>query len=176
MIIRDTEPERDAAACAEIYAWYVTDTIVSFEYEPPSVAEMARRMRAAHAWLVAEEADVIAGYAYTSPHRERAGYRWAADIAVYVRVDRQRSGLGRALYSNLVERARQSGFRTLCAGVTQPNQASNGLHEAMGFDEVGTYRRIGWKEGTWHDVRWYQLQLWPGDASPPDQEERLATA
>jgi phosphinothricin acetyltransferase len=165
-MIRQADPDLDGAACASIYAPYVTDSVASFEAEPPSAEEMSRRIRDAHCWLVADEAGVV-GYAYGSRHRERAAYRWAADVAIYLDPAQRRQGLGRALYVELIARLRDAGFWTLCAGIALPNAASEGLHQAMGFEPVGTYRRIGWKAGAWHDVRWWQLDLRPGDGSQP---------
>jgi carbonic anhydrase len=91
---------------------------------------------------------------------------------VYIDTAHQRGGLGRALYGELFERLRAAGLWTLCAGVTQPNPASNGLHEALGFEPIGTYRRIGWKKGAWHDVRWFQLDLRPGTTLLPSDPGR----
>jgi L-amino acid N-acyltransferase YncA len=167
MLIRDADPERDASACAGIYGPYVSDSVVSFEERPPAVEEMAGRIGAAYAWVLAEHEGVTLGYAYGSPHRERAAYRWAADVAIYIDANHHRSGIGRALYAGLFEQLRALGLWTLCAGITQPNEASNGLHRAVGFAPVGTYRRIGWKAGAWHDVQWWQLDLRPGDPGPP---------
>ncbi|MFI4992771.1 MAG: GNAT family N-acetyltransferase [Solirubrobacterales bacterium] len=169
MIIRDADPQLDAAACAAIYGPYVSGSVISFEALPPGVDEMADRIGAAYAWVVAEQEGVMVGYAYGASHRERAAYRWAADVAVYVDADHHRSGIGRALYTALFEQLGAIGLWTLCAGITQPNDASNGLHYAMGFVPVGTYRRIGWKAGTWHDVQWWQLNLRPNEAGPPDE-------
>jgi L-amino acid N-acyltransferase YncA len=166
-IVRDADPQRDAAACAAIYGPYVSDSVVSFELRPPTVKETVDRIRAAHAWVVAEREGVTVGYAYASPHRERAAYRWAADVAVYIDPGQHRSGVGRALYTRLFDQLRALGLWTLCAGITQPNEASNGLHRALGFHPVGTYRRIGWKAGAWHDVQWWQLDLRPGEPGPP---------
>jgi L-amino acid N-acyltransferase YncA len=166
--IRDADPQIDAAACAAIYSPYVLDTVISFEEVPPTPAQFADRIRAAQVWLVAESEGVVVGFAYGSRHRERAAYRWAADVAVYLDAAHQGRGVGRALYRQLIERLRAAGLWTLCAGVAQPNPASNGLHEAFGFEPVGTYRRIGWKNGAWHDVRWFQLDLRPGDQTAPD--------
>jgi phosphinothricin acetyltransferase len=165
--VRDAEAPRDAAACAEIYAPCVTGSVATFEEDPPSAGEMATRIASAHAWLVAVQDGEVVGYAYGSSHRARASYRWAADVAVYVRAERRGVGVGRALYGPLVERLRDAGLWTLCAGITQPNEASNRLHAAMGFTPIGTYRRIGWKAGAWHDVGWWQLDLRPGEAGPP---------
>jgi phosphinothricin acetyltransferase len=169
MLIRDADAQRDAAACAAIYAPYVSNSVASFEAAPPGAREMSERIAAAHAWLVAERKEEIAGYAYASPHRERAAYRWAADVAVYVAAEHHRGGIGRMLYTQLFERLRAIGLWTLCAGITMPNDASNGLHRAMGFVPVGTYRRIGWKAGAWHDVLWLQLDLRPGEPGPPQE-------
>lgn len=167
MIIRDADPDRDAAACAAIYAPYVSESVVSFEERPPTTAEMTARMLGAHAWLLAEDEGVPVGYAYGSPHAERAAYRWTADAAVYIDANHHRSGIGRALYARLFEQLRASGLWMVCAGITQPNDASNGLHRAMGFVPVGIYRRVGWKAGAWHDVAWSQLDLRPGEPGPP---------
>jgi L-amino acid N-acyltransferase YncA len=162
--IRDAA-SADAAGCAAVYAPYVTDSCVSFEYEAPSAAEMARRIEASRAWVVAERGGAVVGYAYASPHRARAAYDWAADVAIYIDADAHGGGLGRRLYEELFARLERLGLRRLCAGVAQPNPASDGLHRALGFEEVGVYRRIGWKAGRWHDTRWWQLDL-GGDAPP----------
>jgi len=165
--IRDADPARDAAACAAIYAPYITDGVASFEARPPDAEEIARRMRAAHVWLVAELGEQVIGYAYGSRHAERAAYRWAADVAVYLDARHHRAGVGRALYGVLLPRLRDLGYWRAYGGVTVPNAASDGLHRATGFTEVGVYRRIGYKHGAWHDVRWWQLDLRPGEDGPP---------
>jgi len=167
MLVRDADPERDAAACSALYAPYVLGSVASFEADPPAPDAMAARMAASHAWLVAEQDGTALGYACGSPHRERAAYRWAADVAIYVDAEHQRAGIGRALYTRLLARLRDAGLWTACAGITLPNDASEALHRALGFAEVGTYRRIGWKAGAWHDVRWFQLDLRPGDRGAP---------
>jgi phosphinothricin acetyltransferase len=168
--IRDASA-RDAEACAAIYAPYVTDTAISFETEPPSPAEMAERIAAAqatHAWLVLEDDGAVVGYAYGGRHRARAAYRWACDVSVYLERGRRRTGGGRALYQTLFARLAERGFRTAIAGMTLPNDASVGLHRAMGFEPVGTYRRIGWKHGAWHDVAWAQRAIATADDPPAE--------
>jgi L-amino acid N-acyltransferase YncA len=168
-VVREALPERDAAACLAIYAPYVSDTAISFEEEVPSVAEFAERIRgtlATHPWLVLEDSGALVGFAYASRHRIRAAYRWAADVTVYVASSHHRLGVGRRLYSELLERLRDRGFRVACAGITLPNEASVGLHVAMGFRPVGVYRGIGWKISAWHDVGWWQLDLAPPEPPP----------
>jgi len=151
----------DAAAIAAIYAPYVTGTVVSFEAEPPDAAEMARRMVALPLlpWLVAERDGRVAGYAYASAHRARAAYRWGADVSVYLDEPERGRGTGRALYARLLDTLRELGYTGAYGGITLPNPASVGLHEAMGFTLVGIYRRVGFKLGHWHDVGWWQLPL-----------------
>lgn len=166
--IRDATPA-DAARCREIYAPYVLETTVSFEAEPPTVAEMARRIADAvrdHAWLVLEDDGEVVGYAYGGPFMARAAYRWACTVSVYLEPGRRRTGAGRALYEALLARLTERGFRVATAGIALPNPASEGLHRALGFEPVGTYRRVGWKFGAWHDVAWSQRFLTPDDGPP----------
>ena len=174
-MLRRAHPDRDAAACASIYAPYVVESAVSFEEAAPTVPDFAARIarvQATHPWLVAEEDDGrVVGYAYASPHRKRAAYRWACDVAVYVDRAHQRRGVGRALYDALFEWLRRQGFHVAVAGITLPNEASVGLHTALGCEPVGTYRRIGWKSGAWRDVGWWQLRLLRAEddgTSPPE--------
>jgi L-amino acid N-acyltransferase YncA len=128
--VRDALPS-DALRCAQIYAPYVRDTAISFETDPPSEGEMARRIGAAqhdHAWLVLEQAGTVTGYAYGGPFMSRAAYRWSATVSVYLDGARRRSGGGRALYEALFERLADRGIRTVLAGIALPNEASEGLH------------------------------------------------
>jgi phosphinothricin acetyltransferase len=158
----------DAPACAAIYAPYVRDTAISFETDPPSEEQMAGRIAAARAWVVLDEDARIAGYAYAGPYKERAAYRWACEVSVYLERGGERRGGGRALYEALLDELAARGFRVAVAGMTLPNPASEGFHRAMGFQPVGTYRRIGYKHGAWHDVAWTQKLLAEGDEPPAE--------
>jgi phosphinothricin acetyltransferase len=152
----------DAEACAAIYAPYVTETAITFETDPPSTAEMAKRISAAshsHAWVVIEDDGRVVGYAYGAPFNPRAAYRWSCEVSVYVELHRRRTGAGRMLYEALFDRLTKRGFRMTVAGMTLPNDASVGLHRAMGFEPVGVYKRIGYKHAAWHDVAWTQRPL-----------------
>ena len=152
----------DARAVAAIYAPYVTAASTSFEYAPPDAAEMAARIASTLAftpYLVLESGGEVLGFAYASKHRERAAYQWSVDVSVYVHDRAHRRGVGRALYESLFALLRLQGFYTAHAGITLPNPASVGLHEALGFRLVGVYRAVGFKRGAWHDVGWWQLPL-----------------
>jgi phosphinothricin acetyltransferase len=144
----------------------VTESSISFETEPPSAAEMAQRIRAAHIWLVAERDGEVVGYAYGGQHRSRAAYNWTVEVSAYVDRSAHRTGVGRLLYSELFDQLKARGFRLLVAGITLPNDASVAIHEALGFEPVGVYRNIGYKAGQWWDVGWWQLDMGePGE--PP---------
>lgn len=161
MLIRAARVE-DAAAIAAIYAPYVLETTISFEEVPPGVEEMAGRIASItehYPYCVAEVEGAVIGYAYASQHRTRAAYRTSVDVAVYTVRGGQRRGVGRALYSALLPAAAERGYHAAFAGIALPNEASIGLHRAMGFNPVGIYREVGRKFGQWHDVSWWQRLL-----------------
>jgi L-amino acid N-acyltransferase YncA len=167
MRIRDAVPQ-DAAACARVYEPYVRDTAVSFETEAPTAEQMAERIVAAqraHAWLVAEDEGRVVGYAYAGPFRTREAYRFSCEVSVYLEPGRRRTGTGRALCEALLDRLTALGYRTALGGTTLPNPASEGLLRALGFEPVGVFRHVGWKNDAWHDVAWLQLDL-GGDGRP----------
>jgi len=161
--------EQDANQIAAIYAPFCEQTAVSFENTAPRPEVMAQRIRSLTAqfpWLVLEDSGRIAGYAYASPHRERAAYGWSVDVTVYIAAESRRKGVGRALYTALLPVLALQGYYKAFAGVTLPNPASVGLHEAVGFVPVGVYRGVGYKLGAWHDVAWYQRALQPEQPAP----------
>jgi L-amino acid N-acyltransferase YncA len=151
----------DAAAILAIYAPAVIASVISFEEELPSLDELTARMsaRPAMPWLVAELDGEVAGYAYASPHRQRAAYRWSADCSVYIAPAYHRQGLGRLLYEHLFATMKELGYITMYAGIALPNDSSVGLHERLGFTRVGVYRNVGFKQGRWLDVGWWTLPL-----------------
>jgi L-amino acid N-acyltransferase YncA len=169
-LVRLADPA-DGAACAAIYAPYVLETAITFELEPPSGEQMAARIERSlesHAWLVLERDGHVLGYAYGGRFAQRPAYRWACEVSVYVDREQRGRGLGRALYEVLLPRLAERGYRTALAGMTLPNDASDALHRSLGFEQVGVYRRIGFKLGAWHDVAWSQRAL--GEQHDPPAE------
>jgi len=160
----------DAAPIAAIYAPSITHGATSFELEPPTATAMAERVAGVLAfapWLVGlDAAGRVIGYAYASPHHERAAYRWSVNVAIYIDAAHHRRGVGRRLYASLFTLLRMQGFYLAHAGITLPNASSVGLHEALGFRPVGIYRNVGWKLGAWRDVGWWQLELQERPAIP----------
>lgn len=160
----------DAAACAAIYAPYVTQTAITFETEVPSVEDFAKRIAsyaASHAWLVYERDGEVLGYAYGHAFAERAAYAWSCETSIYVGVEARGTGAGRALYRELLHVLADRGYRRAYAGVTQPNEASMAIHAAFGFEQVALFSRVGWKHGEWRDVAWLQRDLGSVAADAP---------
>ena len=160
----------DARAIRDIYAPVVRDTSISFELTEPTVEEMARRIAGVATrvpWLVAERGGAVAGYAYATVFRRREAYRWSMETSVYVHANHRRSGVGRALMLALIDVCRALRYRVLVAGATLPNDASERLHEALGFMPVGTFPGVGRKFDAWHGVGFWTLDL--GGADPPEE-------
>lgn len=154
---------------AEIYDAAVLGSMATFEIDPPGPHEMERRMAEVlqrTPWLVAEDDDQIVGYCCASPHQGRPGYRWSVNISAYVRDRFRGRGIGTALYGALISMLRRQGFVNAYAGIALPNEASVALHEGLGMERVGVYRRVGWKAGAWHDVAWYALRLGEPEIGP----------
>jgi phosphinothricin acetyltransferase len=162
--------EPDAETIAAIYAPYVRETAISFELEPPAPEEMRQRVRAVlgHApWLVCESDGEVVGYAYAGRFHARAAYQWSVEVTVYVDREHHRRGIGRALYTALLEALRAQGFRTAVGVIALPNPGSVGLHERLGFRPAGVLHAVGCKHGRWHDVGWWALALGEYPARPP---------
>lgn len=152
----------DAAAIAEIYNGYVEKTVISFETEPVPVAEMAQRVAdrlSRYDWLVAERQGRLIGYAYYGQFRTRAAYDHVVESTVYIAGDALGLGLGRRLYAELIQSARDKGFREIIGVIALPNDASEQLHERMGFVRVGHLPRVGYKFGRYIDVSFWQWSL-----------------
>jgi phosphinothricin acetyltransferase len=168
--IRFARPS-DAAGILAIYAPYCETSPISFEILAPTAEQMAERIRAILAqypWLVCEIDGAIAGYVYATKIRERAAYRWAVEVAVYIATRHQRRGVAQALYTALFSILREQNYYKAYAGITLPNTASVRLHEAVGFRPVGAFLGIGYKLGKWLDVGWWQLDLQPEMVDPPE--------
>lgn len=163
----------DLPAIQRIYAPLVIDTFASFEESVPDIAELTDRMfaRPRMPWLVAVDAGAVIGYACASRHRQRPAYRWSADSSVYISADHRGRGLGRLLYRQLIAEVTGLGYLTLFAGIALPNEASVGLHEAMGFELLGVFRNVGYKKESWRDVGWWQRPLRDLPQLPEEPQE-----
>ena len=163
--------ETDAEGMLEIYTPVVLETAISFEEEPPTLEEFRSRIRAVlerMPWLVCMDGHDIAGYAYASLFRMRAGYRWTAELTVYVHPAHHCRGVGRALYTALLRCLAVQGYLMAVAIVSLPYAASIGLHETMGFRRTGVPESIGHKHGRWIDDDVWQIEIQPIPVEPPN--------
>lgn len=161
MNIRIAVPE-DAPALVEIYAPYVEETPITFEYTVPSVKEFGERIRSTlekYPYLVAEEDGTVLGYAYASAFKARAAYSWSAETSIYVRRGRGRQGVGKALYAALEELLGRQHVCNLCACITYPNPPSIAFHESFGYKTVAHFHASGFKLHAWHDMIWMEKEL-----------------
>jgi phosphinothricin acetyltransferase len=159
----------DGAACAAIYAPYVAGTCISFELLPPDGAEVGGRIARTierWPWVVAEVDGIVRGYAYAGRFRDRPAYDWTAETTVYVDMAFHGRGIGRATMRAVLAILRLQGFHTAVAGITPPNPGSVRLHEALGFDRIGLFEEVGWKDGRWHGVEFFGLALSPREPAP----------
>ncbi len=146
-------------------------TVISFDEVAPGVTEtrehVEQTMRT-YPWLVAERGDAVVGYVYACQHRVRAGYRWSVDVSVYIHESARGAGVGRMLYGALFRILGAQGYRQAFAGIALPNDASVGLHTAIGFRLIGVYHDVGFKLGAWRDVAWYERAI-ESAGGPPDE-------
>ena len=155
--------EADAEALVNIYNYYITDTVVTFEELPVTAQEFAGRIRkvleGGYPYLVAEEDSEILGYAYASQFRTRVAYRFTAETTVYLKHGVTGKGLGTALYTALLEELKQRKFHMALGGITVPNAASQALHEKLGFKQIAHFSECGFKFNQWLDVGFWELKL-----------------
>ena len=161
--------EADLPAVTALYAHEVLTGFATFEETPPTVEQIAGRFETVRGhdlpWLIAEVDGVFAGYAYATPFRPRAAYRWSVEESIYVAPAFQARGVGRALLTAVIDGCRARGMRHVIAAISG-GEPSVGFHAALGFRHVGTYRDVGYKFGRWHGVDLMQLDLAP-DGGPP---------
>ncbi|QNQ10065.1 GNAT family N-acetyltransferase [Sphingomonas alpina] len=175
IVIRAARPE-DAAAIAAIYAPHVLTGTVSFETEAPDTRAMRGRMASSdglYPWMVATNGDEDGGviaYAYATRFRDRPAYRYVVETSIYVAGTVQRQGAGRLLYEALIDTLRAQGFTQAIGAIALPNEGSISLHEAVGFRRAGVYREVGYKNGQWIDVGFWQCEL--NDAVVPPIEPK----
>ncbi|MDD4124858.1 MAG: GNAT family N-acetyltransferase [Eubacteriales bacterium] len=152
----------DAEGILAVYAPFITDTCISFETEIPSVESFRERMRGimtAYPYLVCEKSGVIVGYAYASKYSERAAYRYSADVSIYIAPEYHRKGIGKQLYTTLLEILKERGFYTVFACIAGKNKKSEDFHYSFGFVKVGEFHNAGFKHGRWHNIIWMEKPL-----------------
>lgn len=167
----------DTEKLLEIYAPYVTDTAITFEYDVPSIEEFENRIREVqkkYPYLVAEMDGEILGYAYASAFHPRAAYGWCVETSIYIKMDKRGMGLGRKLYKELEARLKEMGLLNLyaCIGYAEVEDeyltnASVAFHEKMGYKLNGHFTKCGYKFGRWYDMVWMEKMIGEHEIGKP---------
>lgn len=165
---------RDLAAITSIYAHHVMHGTGTFEVDPPTPEEMAKRrtevLERGLPYLVIEQGDQVVGFAYCNWFKPRLAYRFAAENSIYLAPDVSKNGLGKALLAELIAQGQHCGLRKLIAIIGDSgNLSSIGLHRECGFIPVGTLHSCGWKFDRWLDVVMMEKTLGSGDTTSPSQ-------
>lgn len=153
----------DSEAIARIYNYYISHTIVTFEEQEVTPAEIARRIdgvcAAGFPWLVADLDQRVMGYAYANTWKVRSAFRFTVESSIYLDPQHTGRGLGSMLYSELFRILKERGVHVVIGGIALPNEASVALHEKFGMEKVAHFRQVGYKFGRWIDVGYWQLTL-----------------
>ena len=161
-----TVRESDIPDLLAIYAPYVLNTAITFEYEVPSVEEFQRRVQKTllkYPYLVLVEEGKILGYAYASTYYDRRAYDWSVEVSIYLNQEAKGQGLGSLLYDCLEDELESRGYLRFLACIALPNDRSISLHQKRGYEQVAHFPKIGYKFGKWHDIVWMQKSLTPPD-------------
>lgn len=161
--------ESDAEALLAIYAPYVTETAITFEYTVPTLAEFRERMTITlikYPYLVAVQDQKIVGYTYASAFKNRPAYDWAVETTIYVKQDSRKSGVGKKLYQALEKVLKQQHICNLYACIAYPNPGSIGFHEQLGYQAIGHFSKCGYKFETWYDMIWMEKMIAEHECHP----------
>lgn len=175
--IRAATPD-DAGELLAIYTPYVTNTAISFECEAPGLSEFQKRIENTlkrYPYLLAERDGEILGYAYTGPFIGRAAYAWAAETTIYLKEDKKKMGIGRALYEALEKVSRVQNILNLNACIGYPEAEDEYLtgnsvqfHGHMGYRMVGEFHKCGYKFGRWYNMVWMEKLLGEHGENPKE--------
>lgn len=160
--------KKDAQSLLNIYSQYI-DTPITFEYVLPTQEEFAQRIEditSEYPYLICMDKEQVVGYAYAHRHMAREAYKWNAELSIYLDKSFRSKGLGKKLYTMLIEILKLQGIKTVYGCVTLPNEKSENLHKSLGFKNIGTYHNTGYKCGKWHDIQWFGKSIGTYDLNP----------
>jgi len=159
MIIRNVVPD-DAQMLADIYNYYILNTIITFEEAPVTANEMKKRISdptLKFPWIVYEMENQVLGFAYASEWKSRCAYKHSAEVTIYLKHEETGKGIGSDLYTELFKRLKPFNLHALIGGIALPNEASVAIHEKLGFEKVAQFKEVGFKFGKWIDVGYWEL-------------------
>ncbi|MDO5009700.1 MAG: GNAT family N-acetyltransferase [Intestinibacter bartlettii] len=151
----------DAEELLKIYAPYVTDTVITFEYDVPSIEEFRDRVKhtlEGYPYVVCTYEDKILGYAYAHRYGERAAYQWDVELSIYLDMNYKGLGLGSLLYNKVIEIVKLQNVQNIYACITSANEKSLKFHEKCGFEFIGVFKDTGYKFDEWYDITWLGMR------------------
>ena len=170
IVIRDAQAS-DAKRLVEIYDYYVKNTVITFDYETPSIEEFMQRIEhtmESYPYLVIEKDGCVEGYVYAGVFKDRAAYDWSCEITIYLDHEAQKQGMGRMLYEALEARLKQMGILNVYACIGYPEvedeyltRNSAEFHAHLGFVKVGEFHKCGYKFGRWYNMIWMEKMIGP---------------
>lgn len=152
----------DTEDILEIYKPYVTDTVITFEYEVPTVEDFKNRIEdisLEYPYIVCIYKDKIIGYAYAHKYAKRAAYQWDVEISIYLDIDYRNFGIGKILYKKVIKILKLQNIQNIYACVTSANSQSIKFHEKLGFEFIGVFKNTGYKFDKWHDITWFGMSI-----------------
>ncbi|RQW64301.1 GNAT family N-acetyltransferase [Vibrio viridaestus] len=153
----------DIDSLTQIYNRYIEETTITFEEAPVNAEIMAERVTktldSGMPWVVAEADGNVIGYAYAHFWHERSAYRFTVEPSIYLSQECTGKGVGRAIYTDLLNRLREKGIKQVLGVIALPNPASIGLHESLGFKKTGELENVGYKFDCWLSIGFWQLEL-----------------
>ena len=170
MNIRVARPE-DAKELINIYKYYVENTTITFEYDTPTLEEFENRIKntlVKYPYIIAEEDNIIYGYAYASAFKGRRAYDWSVETSIYVQNDTLKSGIGTLLYNELEKYLKLQNIINVNACITYPNEKSENFHKKFGYKTVAHFTKCGYKFGQWIDMIWMEKSIGKHDIPPKD--------
>lgn len=159
-MIRDVKLE-DAKRIAEIYNYYIENTTITFEEEPVTEKEIQNRIESVKQglWIIKEIKGIVVGYAYANQFRQRSAFIYSLETSVYIDIDEKSKGYGKDLYKEIINRAKNNGYRVLIGVISVPNKISVKIHKNLGFEKKGEISNVGYKFNKWLDIEYWQKNI-----------------
>ena len=152
----------DTKEILDIYAPYITDTAITFEYDIPSIEEFRGRIEhisLEYPYVVCTYKDEIIGYAYAHRYGERAAFQWDVELSIYLDMNYKSLGIGKILYNKVIEILKLQNVQNIYACITSANDKSIKFHEKMGFEFIGIFKDTGYKFDSWYGVNWMGIAV-----------------
>lgn len=161
----------DTEEILEIYKPYVTNTVITFEYDVPSIEEFKSRIEdisSQYPYIVCTYKDKIVGYAYAHKYAERAAYQWDVEASIYLDMNYKSLGIGKILYKKMIDILKLQNVQNVYACVTSANEKSIKFHQKLGFEFIGVFKDTGYKFDKWYDVTWFGMSINDKDGKPKE--------